>query len=202
MLYLYTGSFPGAAFSHPGFGFFYLGGSIQFFIFLSSILFVLLFRLKLGLILGVAGCMLMGVNLFFPSIPSVVAGGEVVTGYSISFGFYIQFIIWILFCVTNLLLFLGKSKDKSVNFRKIKETILDLGTQYANLEVREISEACDVNKYLIIDTIQDMIAKQEIYAEYIKSSKTVAFNKQVNIEEIDNLMAMYQEWEEKEQGKI
>ena len=91
---------------------------------------------------------------------------------------------------------------KGANLRMIKETILDLGTQYANLEVREISEACKIDKVKIIDTIKKMIENNEIYAEYFKSSKTVSFNKQANIKEIDNLMAMYQEWEEGQEGKI
>jgi hypothetical protein len=47
-----------------------------------------------------------------------------------------------------------------------------------------------------------MIENNEIFAEYFKSSKTVAFNKQANIKEIDSLMAIYQEWEEGQEGKI
>ena len=54
----------------------------------------------------------------------------------------------------------------------------------------------------IIDTIQEMIENTEIYAEYFKSSKTVAFNKQANIEEIDTLMATFRDWEENLEKKI
>lgn len=32
------------------------------------------------------------------------------------------------------------------------------------------------------------------YAEYFKSTKSIAFNQQANIDEIDKLMAAYKEW--------
>ena len=128
-------------------------------------------------------------------------------GYAIGYTFYInilfiQVINLILFWTINIVLYRAKSIIKEINFNIIKKTILDLGTQYANLEVREISEACNLDKVTIIEIINDMIENNEIYAEYFKSNKTVAFNKQSNIKEIDNLMAMYQDWEEKEEAKI
>ncbi len=46
-----------------------------------------------------------------------------------------------------------------------------------------------------------MIDDKEIYAEYFESSKSVAFDQQANINEIDKLMTTYKEWEDKEFGK-
>ena len=46
-----------------------------------------------------------------------------------------------------------------------------------------------------------MIKNKEIYAEYFKSTQSVVFDKQTNIDEIDKLMEAYKEWEEKEVGK-
>jgi len=46
-----------------------------------------------------------------------------------------------------------------------------------------------------------MIDKKEIYAKYFESSKSVAFDQQANIDEIDKLMEAYKEWEEKKVGK-
>ncbi len=43
-----------------------------------------------------------------------------------------------------------------------------------------------------------MIKNKEIYATYFESSKSVAFDQQANINEIDKLMSVYNEWEEKE----
>lgn len=83
----------------------------------------------------------------------------------------------------------------------IKKTILDLGTKFDRLEVHDIAEKCDAAKGTIIEVIQEMIKNDEIYAEYFRSSNTVAFNQQANIEEIDNLMAIYKKWEEENVGK-
>lgn len=196
---------------YSGFSFFFVG---IYFLFMISILFTFLLRLKLGLISGIAGCLIMAMNIFFPSLffsQLIQLIGEgfshpvdrvYLIGYSISEYLFIIFIIWILFCVINIILLLGKVIVKGVNVRIIKKTILDLGTQYANLEVREISEACDVNKIAVMDTVKKMIENEEIYAEYFKSSKTVAFNKKANTEEIDTLMAIFRDWEENLEKKV
>ena len=46
-----------------------------------------------------------------------------------------------------------------------------------------------------------MIVNKEIYTEYFQNSKSVAFNQQANIDEIDKLMETYKEWEDSEEGK-
>ena len=83
----------------------------------------------------------------------------------------------------------------------IKRTVLDLGTQYARLEFREVSEKCREDDDLIIRVLEDMVQNQEIHAEYFPSSKAVAFNQQANLDEIDTLMAKYEEWEGAKVGK-
>jgi len=84
----------------------------------------------------------------------------------------------------------------------IKKTILDLGTKFGRLQIMEISEVCSiVDEQLIIDIVKEMINNKEIYAQYFSSTKAIAFDQQANIDEIDNLMKAYREWEEKEVGK-
>jgi len=88
----------------------------------------------------------------------------------------------------------------------IRKTILDLGTKFTRLEVKEISEKCGFTVFwdgssLIIETIEDMIKNKEIYAEYFQSSESVSFNLQANIDEIDKLMEAYKDWEEKKVKK-
>ena len=46
-----------------------------------------------------------------------------------------------------------------------------------------------------------MIENHEIYAQFFSSTKSVAFNQQANINEIDNLMKIYKDWEEMKVGK-
>lgn len=84
---------------------------------------------------------------------------------------------------------------------KIKNTILDLGVKFDRLHIAEIVEKCSESEGDIIDTALEMIKNKEIYAEYFKSTQSVVFDKQANIDEIDKLMEVYKEWEEKEVGK-
>lgn len=94
-----------------------------------------------------------------------------------------------------------KSLIHQTQIAKIKNTILNLGTKFGRLHIMEISEECGEDESLIISTVREMIEGNEIYAKYFESSKSVAFDQQANIEEIDKLMASYKEWEEKEVGK-
>ena len=42
-----------------------------------------------------------------------------------------------------------------------------------------------------------MIQEGEIHADYFKSTKTLAFDQRSNIDEIDNLMKKFEQWESK-----
>jgi len=84
---------------------------------------------------------------------------------------------------------------------KIKNTILNLGVKFDRLHIAEIVEKCSESEGDIIDTALEMIKNKEIYAEYFKSTQSVVFDKQANIDEIDKLMEVYKEWEEKEVEK-
>ncbi|KKK85758.1 hypothetical protein LCGC14_2770110, partial [marine sediment metagenome] len=55
---------------------------------------------------------------------------------------------------------------------------------------------CKEEEHLIVSTINQMIEKKEIYAKFFESSKSVAFDQQTNIDEIDKLMEQYRQWEE------
>ncbi len=64
----------------------------------------------------------------------------------------------------------------------IKRTVLDLGTKFTRLQIIEIAESCKItDESLIIATIQDMIAKHQIDAQYFASTRSVAFNQQANL---------------------
>ena len=103
-----------------------------------------------------------------------------------------------------------KEKDFALNFtvvvlnltNKIKKAVLDLGTKFTRLEIKEIKEKCNVESTdLIVDVIKKMIKDKMIYAEYFSSSSAIAFDQQANIEEIDNLLKKYEQWEKEEKEK-
>lgn len=88
-----------------------------------------------------------------------------------------------------------KSLINQPKIAKIKNTILNLGTKFGRLHIMEISEECGEDESLIISTVREMIEGSEIYAKYFESSKSVAFDQEANIKEIDKLMEQYQQWE-------
>ncbi len=106
---------------------------------------------------------------------------------------------WLLTSIINVVVFGAlRSEREKLSLEdelKIKKVVLDLGTKYTRLEVREISEKCDVDSDSIIEVLEKMIANKEIFAAFFKSSNTVSFDQQANIDEIDELMAVYKDWE-------
>jgi len=94
---------------------------------------------------------------------------------------------------------LSKTKIKNNRLKgKIKEIILDMSIKFSRIESAEIMEVSGIQKEkLIAETIKKMIKNKEVYAQYFSSSKSITFNQQANIDEIDNLMLIYKEWEEK-----
>jgi len=91
---------------------------------------------------------------------------------------------------------------KICNKPVVKKSVLDLGIKFARLQIAEISEVCGVDDVqLIVDVVKDMIDNKEIYAQYFSSTKSVAFDQQANIDEIDKLMSTYKDWEDREIGK-
>lgn len=90
----------------------------------------------------------------------------------------------------------AKQKLNFFNKKLIKQTIMDLGTKFATLQVMDIAEKSKIHdEALVIETVLEMIENKEIYAEYFTGSKSIAFNLQANIDEIDGLMKAYEEWE-------
>lgn len=84
----------------------------------------------------------------------------------------------------------------------IRKTVLDLSIKFTRLEIREIREECKVDhEDLVIKVIKEMIKNKEIYAEYFKSSNSILFNQQANIDEIDKLMDQYRQWEKEGMSK-
>jgi len=55
-----------------------------------------------------------------------------------------------------------------------------MGTQYARLQIGEISEICGITEeHIIVDIVQEMIEKKQIHAKYFESSRAIAFNQQI-----------------------
>jgi len=84
----------------------------------------------------------------------------------------------------------------------VKRQIIEFGKKIARLKIKDISEKSNVDTNTVFKVLNEMISKQEIYAEYFKSSKTVAFNQIANLENIDSLMKLYEDWEHQRLKKV
>ncbi|GAG82376.1 unnamed protein product [marine sediment metagenome] len=107
-------------------------------------------------------------------------------------------LVFSIFSIGLIILLLWRKISSNLNKddeAKVRQTILEMGTKFTRLTIKEISEKSEVDIYSIIKVIKDMIQNQEIYAEYFKSTKTVSFDQQTNINEIEKLMEIYREWE-------
>ncbi len=83
----------------------------------------------------------------------------------------------------------------------IKKNILDLGTQFSQLEIVDIAERCSLNQEKIETVLRRMIENKEIFANYSIITKIIEFDQDLNIEEIDGLLMIYKEWEAGNIGK-
>lgn len=169
---------------------------IGFILIFLSVFFLYRLEIKRFLIIGSLGWIIMGIVLYF------------LFNIMIEFPEIINSILWMICTILLtmslsiiILLFILNSANNIDEQAKIRKEVIDLGTKYTRLEIREISEKCEVDRDAVSDVIKEMIAKSEIYAEFYKSSKTISFNQQANIGEIDELMNMYEIWENEQRGK-
>ncbi len=156
---------------------------------------------RMAFIYGVIACVLIGV---LQSIYLIMNSMLAFNPYTLVYGFYIGLLSYIsCWCLLIVLLFFLKDKER--DFEKepiIKKTILEFGTFITRLKVREISELTGADQEIIIEVIKSMIHNNEIYARYYKSSTCVVFNRRENMDKIDDLMDLYNEWERENIGKI
>ncbi len=110
-------------------------------------------------------------------------------------------LIFMMFVLNLLMLFLNlrtTAKEEAI----VKRKIIEFGGNIARLKVKDISEKSNVDTSTVFRILFEMIRNQEIYAEYFKSSKTVAFNQIANLENFDTLMKLYDNWEHQKLKKI
>ena len=79
---------------------------------------------------------------------------------------------------------------------KIKQCVLEMSQKYERIEILEIMEDSGVeNEDLIIRVIREMINNGDTKADYFSSTKTIVFDQDIIIENIDELINIYQQWD-------
>jgi hypothetical protein len=208
----YTNVYMNYLHDHYGTGFFYifniLALNIQIFGFLFALVSVLyLYRLKArrSIIFGIGATICYVINVL-----NLVFSFQYKDDLSYqgpgSNPIVMIIFVWIAISLSNLVIFtLLRSEKKDLKLEDlavIKKTILDLGTKYTRLEIPEISEKSGYDADSIVFVLNDMIENNEIYAEFFKSSNTVSFNQRANLDEIDELLATFKNWEEQYHEKL
>ncbi|TFF97430.1 MAG: hypothetical protein EU547_04300 [Promethearchaeota archaeon] len=162
-------------------------GLISPLIFFFSLVYIHFWIMPIGICLGYIGITIRISNYIY------VFRTLEFSGFTITF-FYDLIPLMCITCLITLLTII-KIKEAYSNPTLIKKTILELGTKFPRLKIKEISEECGKDQDLIIKVVKDMIRNEEIYADYFKSSNSVLFDQQANIREINDLMEVYKDWD-------
>ncbi|MHA2037558.1 MAG: PCI domain-containing protein [Promethearchaeota archaeon] len=158
-----------------------------------SVVLVHRLRFKDASIIGLVVCNLIGFDLFI-----ILQRYEIALLSPIGYYHLLTITVIMFLSIYLLVILFNKSEKAKIT---IKQTLLNFGTQFLQLEIIDIAEKCSINRTKVEIVIQEMIKNKEIYASYSKKSKTIEFAKETNIEEIDNLMKIYEKWESEIYGK-
>ena len=95
-----------------------------------------------------------------------------------------------------------KEEERIGNIKKLKTVISDMSFKFTKVKIPEIIEKAGIqDEILIIETAQKMLENKEIFGYYENKSKSIIFDHEGEVEEIDRLIEKYEEWEEKEPDK-
>ncbi|MBD3214451.1 MAG: hypothetical protein GF311_17700 [Candidatus Lokiarchaeota archaeon] len=184
--------------SFHGYNAFFAGCLFEILLFILSIILIHFWYLRFGIIVGLAGIFFHLFNYLYAYIYVLInvmdnLGGSLIYLNINLFDTYTVLFIIIIF--NNALLIILKFRERFYDPKKVRKVILDFGTKFPRIKVKEILEECGTSFNFIIKEINKMIEEEQIYADYFRTSKSVVFNQQANIEEIDYLMQMYNQWE-------
>ncbi|MFW9938638.1 MAG: hypothetical protein ACFFD5_13405 [Candidatus Thorarchaeota archaeon] len=146
------------------------------------------FRLDLNktLYIGIIGCLFMIGPIFYVSELKHLLGKIIVPLITyIVYGFLV----------------LKKVKPNYDEETIIRSEILKMGTVNPDVNLKLISKKLSIDRSTVVKIVKKMISNKEIYAEYFRISKKIAFNIKANLEDIDRLMELYHKWEEQTIGK-
>ena len=175
---------------------FFLIVSYSFFI--LSIRFVFLLEIKIAVIIGIITCVASGIGHYV--IPELFLRLYYIEDRALIIMNSMN-LIFLIFLLNLLILFLNLRTNVKEE-AKVKRIIIEYGRKIARLKMKDISEKSNVDTTMVFRILNKMIKNQEIYAEYFKSSKTVAFNQIANLENIDSLMKLYNDWEHQKFKKV
>ena len=169
------------------------GGMIEAILFLTSIILIHNLKWKLSFITGMIGCLVFGLDILFYFF---ISGWNYFPQNIFTYTLIYTVCLIIIFLINIALIATKPSKDIHI-YQHLKKEIIDLSTKFTRLEIRAISEKLNKDPLLIVYLITNMVDNREVYGEYFRSTKTVTFDQQMNINEIDQLLARFTEIDKK-----
>lgn len=176
-----------------------------------SIISVFFFNIKKAIITGLIGSVIILFGLIFLLISNLIGNiypipYELYSSYGDHYILpivnYVSFFLVLIFFIINFYSHHLLKKRNVEEEALIKRKVLDYGTKATRLKIRDISDRTNVDKDTTIKVLRAMIKNKEIFAEYFSSSKTVAFNQLANVDQINDLMEIYREWEQEKIEKV
>ena len=76
---------------------------------------------------------------------------------------------------------------------QIKTSILNLSVNFTRLEIKSISEKLNLDPALIVGVVKEMVENLEVNGVYFSSTKSITFDQQSNIEDIERLKSKFDE---------
>ena len=171
---------------------------ISYFFVILSIRFLFLLEIRIASIIGIITCIASEIGYiilpeFFLQYSNVPNKAQIIISSMIVIFLMLIFNLGIL-----LLSFRPNIKEEAI----VKRKIIEYGKKIERIKIKDISDKSNVDASTVFRTLTEMIKNQEIYAAYFKSSKTIAFNQIANLENIDSLMKLYEDWEHQRLKKV
>ena len=165
--------------------------------------------LKEALILGLSGTSLLiftNISIIFLFDPSLILSPyhpiPILTISEVIIYLISLLILLILLNILILLYFLYNNSPKAKEEALIRKSILESGTNFTRTGIKEISEKLGIDLTSIIFTVKKMINNEDVNAVYFNSTKSIAYNQQLNISKHDEFMRKYSQWEKNNIAKL
>jgi hypothetical protein len=157
-----------------------------YFLFFLSIRYIFLLEIKRAVAIGLFSCAVSLIADYF------------ISGWMV----FHSTIIVILLIILNVFILFLNLRTVPKEEATVKKKIIEFGGKIPRLKVKDISEKSNVDTSTVFKTLKKMINNQEIYADYFESTKTIAFNQIANVENLDSLMKLYEDWEQQQLKKV
>ncbi|MFX1570584.1 MAG: hypothetical protein ACFFCV_19775 [Promethearchaeota archaeon] len=172
------------------------GGYFGMLLLFISYYYIFNYRFSRFLIINIVGLVALCINYSIMFISVYIDNLSPDYFFKLSFNFFINFGIWIFLGLYNLVFFsIYYRQKKPFKESLLKKMILDYSSKIKQINLKDICKESHFYDLNVIRVLREMLESNQINGEYFKATKTLHFDIKENFGEIDNLLAMYKNWE-------